>query len=60
MRCRLVTANLFTLVGYTVEPNSKAIVEANGLLLFTGLYTGQYDQIMRWWSSNLGQGLLQS
>ena len=26
--------------------------------VFTGLYSGQYDQVMRWWSSNLGQGLL--
>ena len=29
------------------------------LFVFFGLRTGQYDQIMRWWSSNLGQGLLQ-
>ena len=28
--------------------------------VFTGLRDGQYDRIMRWWSSNLGQELLQS
>ena len=28
--------------------------------VITGLWTGQYDRIMRWWGSNLGQGLLQS
>ena len=27
---------------------------------FTGLRTGKYDQIMRWWISGLGQGLLNS
>ena len=28
--------------------------------VFTGLRTVQYDRIMRWWISNLGQVLLQS
>ena len=28
--------------------------------MFTGIRTGKYDQIVRWWSSNLFKGLLQS
>ena len=30
------------------------------VVVFTGLWTGQHDQIIRWWSSNLGQVLLKS
>ena len=28
--------------------------------VFDGIRTGQYDRIMRWWSINIGQGLLQT
>ena len=30
MRYKVVMSNLFSVVGYPVEPNSKAIVEAKG------------------------------
>ena len=30
------------------------------VVVFTGLRTGKYDRIKRWWSSNIGQGFLQS
>ena len=30
------------------------------VVVFTSLHTGQYDRILMLWSSNLGQGLLQS
>ena len=29
MQCKIVMVNLFTVVGYPVEPNSKYILEAN-------------------------------
>ena len=34
--------------------------EKSDLFVFASLRTGQYGQIMMWWSSNLGQVLLQS
>ena len=42
------------------EGFSCAMIFHTVCFVFIVLQTGKYDQIMRWWSSNLGQGLIQS
>ena len=43
-----------------VESMSDVKYYKMDVVVFAGLCTGQYDQIMRWWNSSLGQGSLQS
>ena len=56
--------NIYPLIGYTRIINQNTRIPQKSKIspcffVFTGLWTGQYDQIMRWCCSNLGQGLLQ-
>ena len=46
--------------GYTSTTKFKSLKGLLFVVIFTGLRNGQYDQIIRWWSYNLGQGSLQS
>ena len=52
------------IVGAYLSPNSNNMNILNyeprkTFVCVTGLRAVKYDQMMRWWSSNLGQGLLQ-
>ena len=46
--------NQTMLLNIFLETNSFSLIFMM-LLLFTGHQSVQYDQIMSWWSSNLGQ-----
>ena len=55
----LINVRLLFTVAYML--NIRNIIKRRNYIgcVFTSLRNEQYDRTMRWWSSNLGQGLLQ-